>query len=48
MQDTVPRSLEDSKDKTPFPLKFSTLYILKFLSSSYEICPRKFSPKKLP
>lgn len=47
MQDTVPRSSEDSKDKTPFPLKFSTLYILTFLSSSYEISPRKFSSKKL-
>lgn len=48
MQDIVPRTSEDSKDKIPFLLKFSTLYILKFLRSSYEIYPRKLSPKKLP
>lgn len=47
MQDTVPRTSEDSKHKIPFLLNFSTLYILKFLRSSYEISPRKFSPKKL-
>lgn len=43
VQDTVPRPSVGSKDKVPFLLVFSILYILKYLRSSY----RKFSPKKL-